>query len=272
MKCSLVFVSLLLVCSVAYANHPLRCDNLNDGGGSCNASDDCQDLCATMEDIHSGLNPLTAGLITGFVDRRVVVAGVIPYSPAREAGVRTGDRLVSVDGVRLPAPYGLNSIWQTAGPHRLVVERSGRIVHFSLTPVPEQVILAKAWSEFDPIEEESMRLVGFTQRYHAPLSPPLRKPFLTGIRAVQTTEGLAVQQVLPGSSAEVSGIHKGDIILHSNTKEQSADSRMIVNLTVRRHDKTINFRVRMDSLSEVLARMATKQQNARSAISGSAGF
>lgn len=271
MKRSLVSLFFLLLCSVAYANQPNRCDNLSDGGGSCNASDDCQNQCALMVPPHAGLNPLLPGFVTGYVDRQLVVTGVIPYSPASEVGIKTGDRLISVDGIRLPAPYGLNSVWQQGSQHRLAVERSGKILHFSLTPIPEQVVLARVWSEFDPLAEQSMRLLAYGKHQPALGSFPAHKAFLTGLRIVRGSGGFAVDEVLSGSAAEAAGIHKGDIVLHADGNEEASDSRRTVVLTVQRGHERLHFRLRMNSLSEVLTNLAERRQTSH-ADSANAGL
>ena len=254
-------LSLLLVCySTAYANLPLSCDNLDDHSGTCAASDDCVGRCAMHYPLRSDLNPLVPGFLTGFVDHQLIVIGVIPNSPASDAGVMVGDRLIAVDGMRLPAPYGLQAVWQQAGEHDLTVERSKRITHLSLTPVSEQMILAKAWSEFDPIGQKSMELVGFTRRHPEATIPAVRKAFLSGMKIVRNDNQLVVENVLPGSAAEAAGIHKGDVITHSSIDNmESSDSRSAMELRMQRGDSIRSIRLRMTSISEILRALADKR-------------
>jgi len=200
------------------------------------------------------------------------VTGIIPFSPASQAGVKIGDRLVSVDGVRLPAPYGLSSVWQRKGEHRLTVERSGRVLAISLTPVPEQVLLARAWSEFDPLGERPLQLVDFAKPRQAPSSFAFHRAFVTGIKTTQMHGRMTVEKVLRGSAADTAGVHAGDVILRSSTNQMEAsDSRTFVVLTVRREGVLRAFRFRMTSLSEVLEMQAHKAPS-RSAAGTNAGF
>lgn len=263
MKRLVLSLSFLLLCySTAYANLPYSCDNLDDHSGTCAASDDCVGRCAMHFPLRSVLNPLMPGFLTGFVDHQLIVTGVIPHSPASDAGVMVGDRLIAVDGVRLPGSYGLRAVWQEAREHDLVVERSGRFVHFSVTPVSEQVILAKAWSDFDPLGQRSMELVGFTKRHSAATIPAVRNAFLSGMKTLQKDHQLIVEKVLPGSAAEAAGIHKGDVITHSSTNNmESSDSRSAMDLTVQRGDSARSIHLQMTSISEILRALADKRVN-----------
>lgn len=270
MKRLFLSLSVVLFCySIAHANLPAPCENIDDHGGSCAASDDCVGRCAGPWGQRLGMNPLLPGFFTGHSDGQMVVTGVIPYSPASAAGVMVGDRLISVDQVRLPASFGLKALWQQQKEHDVTVERAGRILHFAITPEPEQEILAKAWSEFDPVGQGSLELVGFKK--HHPTHTPLvtRKAFVSGIRSIVVHGRVEVTNVLPGSAAQALGIRKGDIITQSSSRDiESSDSRSQVDLNLQRGKRTISLRLRMTSVSEVLAAMAAERQSKLTVVSG----
>jgi hypothetical protein len=64
----------------------------------------------------------------------IQVMAVHPGSPGDEAGVRAGDRIVAIDGRRVPA-LALDDArlaFRVAGPHRLEIRRDGHAEHLTL--------------------------------------------------------------------------------------------------------------------------------------------
>lgn len=76
------------------------------------------------------------GVRSLFPNTGVLVGGVIPGMPAEEAGLETGDRIVSIDGVEMTIVSILYRTIQQAPGHELefVIEREGET--FTLTIVP----------------------------------------------------------------------------------------------------------------------------------------
>lgn len=74
----------------------------------------------------------------GVPEFRLVVAEVLPGSPAEQAGLRPGDRLLAVDGDPLAEwPELVQRVQSSPGrPLRLTVERAGQRLELTVTPRP----------------------------------------------------------------------------------------------------------------------------------------
>jgi serine protease Do len=148
----------------------------------------------------------------------VLVADVVPGSPAQEAGIQAGDVIVSVDGV----PVGSTDELQTEIMYRQVGEKVeiGIVRNGERLAVP--VVLGERPSEEElagaaPGEaEEGVQKFGLTVRS---ITPELAEQY-----GLSRTEGVVVVAVEPGSKAYWGGVEEGDVILEVNREPiQSID-------------------------------------------------
>lgn len=91
------------------------------------------------------------------------VGQVIPGMPAEQAGIRAGDRIVSIDGERIHAFQDLRRfVDPNAGnPLRVVVDRAGSETTFTVTP--------EAFLEADPIDTVEVGKIGIIPNPAAPV-------------------------------------------------------------------------------------------------------
>jgi serine protease Do len=134
----------------------------------------------------------------------VAVASVDRRSPGEQAGLRTGDRLLTVNGrpvdglylESLPAARRVLAALPAGEPARIGFVRDGSPQETTVTPV------AKGKVEGDDLELEEWDLTlkeinRFTDRFLAYFRP----------------EGIFVQGVKPGGNARQSGLRAGDVLL-----------------------------------------------------------
>ena len=148
----------------------------------------------------------------------VLVADVVPGSPAQEAGIQAGDVIVSVDGV----PVGSTDELQTEIMYRQVGEKVeiGIVRNGERLAIP--VVLGERPSEEElagaaPGEaEEGVQKFGLTVRA---ITPELAERY-----GLSQTKGVVVVAVEPGSKAYWGGVEEGDVILEVNREPvQSID-------------------------------------------------
>ena len=151
-----------------------------------------------------------------FLDRPMVLVGVLQGSPAQKAGLQPGDRVVSVNGVKNPTwDKAEKQLMSTLPGHPIsvVADRDGQRLSFSVTA-------AQAMEE----------VFGYPQDH------------------------LVVSAVSPGTPAERSGLMPGDIILKANgtTLANGAEFPPIIDKTqsqpiqleVERGDRTLQIPIR----------------------------
>lgn len=82
--------------------------------------------------------------ISSIQDGRVIIANVLPHSPAAEAGLATGDQLISIteDGVATPVtkPEDLAAAVHTDAPLSLLVLHAGEQKNITVTPVTGLIV------------------------------------------------------------------------------------------------------------------------------------
>ncbi|MFP2932232.1 RIP metalloprotease RseP [Pyxidicoccus sp. 3LG] len=170
-----------------------------------------------------------------------LVGNVSPGMPAVAAGIRPGDRVMSVDGVEVRTFEDMRDafIGRFDKPIPIVVERDGQRVNLEVTP--------KKHVESSPIDTVERGLIGVE---------PVSKPALLG--------------VAPGSVAEQAGLRTFDRVLAVNGVGVQDEARLHqavnklpegapVELTVRRL-KPLEAGVVTGRLPEVLKLSVPKQQ------------
>jgi len=145
------------------------------------------------------LNPNTQG---------VLVADVMPDSPAAKGGIKRSDVILSINGEKVATPLQLRNLVATAGANtkvELEILRKGRGETVTITLA--EMESPKAPPQF---KEKAGTLSGMTL---LDLNPSVREKFnIPG----QIKNGVLVDDVDPDSLAAQSGIRPGDVILEIN--------------------------------------------------------
>jgi serine protease Do len=141
------------------------------------------------------------GLTAG---KGALVSDVTPSSPAAKAGIKTGDTVVSVDGVDVLKPKDL------AG--RIAQIKPGKPAEITLVRDGKQM---KVSVEIGTMPADLGAAVGSAEPPEKPAPSSLASLGLT-VERNASGEGLSVTAVEPGSSAEESGLRAGDTILQLN--------------------------------------------------------
>jgi serine protease Do len=139
--------------------------------------------------------------------RGVLVADVLPNTPAQAAGISSGDVILQAAGERMEEYRDLTKLIAgiDAGTRvELEVFRSGDTLKIPVTigEMPSEGLASNQSSEEPPGDEPRIGL------YLAPLTPELRAE--RGIDA--EAAGVVVTQVAPGSPAQAAGIKAGGLI------------------------------------------------------------
>jgi serine protease Do len=139
--------------------------------------------------------------------RGVLVADVLPGTPAQAAGIRSGDVILQAAGERMEEYRDLTKLIASidAGTQiQLQVYRAGETLSIPVTiaEMPSDD-MAQAASGNEPAGDEPR--IGL---YLAPLTPELRAE--RGLSA--DASGVLVAQVAPGSPAQAAGIRAGSLI------------------------------------------------------------
>jgi len=145
-----------------------------------------------------------------------LVANTAPAGPAARAGIKTGDIIVTIDGVAIEDPNAFDYRFATkalGGTAQIGLLRQGRetTVTVALQALPE--------SPRDEVEIKSRSpFLGATV---ANLSPALADE----LRLDPQAEGVVVTNVADGSPAQSVGFQKGDIVVSVNNQKiaKSAD-------------------------------------------------
>jgi Do/DeqQ family serine protease len=151
-----------------------------------------------------------------------LVASIAAGSPAARAGIKTGDLLVSVDGVAIEDPNAFDYRFATkplGGTAQIGMIRQGRqmVVPVTLQPLPETPRDEVAISARSPFAGATV----------ANLSPALADD----LRLDTQVQGVVITAVAGGSTAQSIGFRPGDIVVTVNNEKiaRSADLERIAN-------------------------------------------
>jgi serine protease Do len=141
----------------------------------------------------------------------VLVSEVTPGTPAAKAGLKAGDVVLAVNGTKVESTGEFRNLIAGAGANGKVdldVVRAGKEQHVSatLTKTPDEPE-AKSGAAAAASSDAGIRL--------APLDPALRKKLDLPADA---PAGALVEAVEPGSPADESGLHPGDVILELDNR------------------------------------------------------
>lgn len=175
-------------------------------GGTEQCGRDCGQTCAHASPTMNLASTYDTGIRISWHQTGFVISAVLLHSPAADAGVRTGDEIVKVNGrtyagsekpmiegsLRSPRP----------GSVKLVLWRRDRMLEVKLQKRPLLAILDEAW----------MSRPGYARPY----SGERVLPFVAGSR-IEVNGGIAlVRSLLPNSPGEQAGLLLGDEILSLN--------------------------------------------------------
>jgi Do/DeqQ family serine protease len=162
-----------------------------------------------------------------------LVANLLAAGPAARAGIKTGDVIVSIDGIAVDDPNSFDYRFATkplGGAAQIALLRQGRDVSVTVglqtaPDNPREEIEIKARSPF----------LGATV---ANLSPALADELRLDAQAV----GVVIVGVADGSSAQSVGFRKGDVVVSVNNQkiERSADLERITRVGSRAWRVIIN--------------------------------
>jgi serine protease Do len=170
-----------------------------------------------------------------------LVSKVLPDGPAQEAGIERGDVIVQFDGAPiedwrdLPRVVAVTPVDQ---PVDVVVVRDGKkkTFHVKVGTLAEPELAQSSGEEGDT----SPAIFGLRAQN---LTPELAEQL-----GVDSSEGVVVTEVQPGSPAEEAGVQRGDVIVEINRNEvrnmtdlraqlQSSDTSVL--MLIRRGDATL---------------------------------
>ncbi|HUC48213.1 MAG TPA: DegQ family serine endoprotease [Xanthobacteraceae bacterium] len=151
-----------------------------------------------------------------------LIASLVAGSPAAKAGLKTGDLIVSIDGVEVDDPNAFDYRFATkplGGAAQVGVMRQGKsfVVPVSLEPLPDT-----------PRDEIAIKNRSpFAGATVANLSPALADE----LQLDPQTEGVVITDIADGSTAQNIGFRKGDIVASVNGQKiaRSADLERATN-------------------------------------------
>lgn len=206
----------------------------------------CAEPNARIE--RGGLMP---GFFSDYQNGKTVVVGVLPGSPAFQAGIRAGDEFEAVDSKTIPGSGA--SAWQDAQPHVVRIKRGASIFAKKFGAVSVGVILSHL-----PVWTDPVKAVSFPSSDQSFVV----RPFMTGVLVREDGTGFAVGTVLRGSPADRAGIKPGDRLETSRSVSayslEYSNERRFVTVRLRRARTEKILTLSFLSLSEVLDAVAAK--------------
>jgi predicted metalloprotease with PDZ domain len=262
-----LIVGFLAVVSVSALAVRCNCVTLGDDAcGVCPGSG-CDARCALHVDSKQmGWDQMLPGFFTQQFRQKLVVAEVLPDSPAEHAGMRVGDELIAVDGMRVPLCRTEAATWQSvSSEHSVVVRRGKGNLTLEISPIRLSAMLQRSLAP-------TLQNVSVNGRAQL----PAWSPFFSGLVLSWTGKRATVVSVLSGSSAAENGIWPGDVVLSSDGEDvtdlrpiEGADYRAKLTLRVSGHSGERTIHLSMNSAAEILQ---DRSHNANKPRIASQGF
>ncbi len=161
-----------------------------------------------------------------------LVANVAADGPAAKSGIKTGDLIVTVDGVAIEDPNAFD--------YRFATKPIGGAAKVGLVRQGKEMVVSVALQSLPDTPRNEIEIRGqspFLGATVANLSPALADE----LRLDPQTEGVVITAVADGSAAQSVGFQKGDIVLSVNNQKiaKSADLQRITNSNSRQWRITI---------------------------------
>jgi Do/DeqQ family serine protease len=146
-----------------------------------------------------------------------LVANVVSGSPAARAGIKTGDLVVTIDGVTVDDPAAFD--------YRFATKPVGGEAKVGLLRQGKETVVALALQGLPDTPRQEVEIQGrspFLGAKVANLSPALADE----MRLDPQTEGVVITGVTDGSAAQSVGFQKGDIIVSVNGQNIAKSSEL----------------------------------------------
>jgi Do/DeqQ family serine protease len=161
-----------------------------------------------------------------------LVANVVADGPAAKAGIKTGDLIVTIDGVAVEDPNAFD--------YRFATKPIGGTAKVGLVRQGKEMVVSVALQSLPDTPREEVQIKGqspFLGATVANLSPALADE----LRLDPQTEGVVITAVADGSAAQSVGFQKGDIVVSVNNQQiaKSADLQRVSNSNSRQWRITI---------------------------------
>src|SRR5580693_4929241 len=161
-----------------------------------------------------------------------LVANVAADGPAAKAGIKTGDLIVTVDGVEIEDPNAFD--------YRFATKPLGGTAKVGLVRQGKEIVASVALQSLPDTPRNEVQIKGpspFLGATVANLSPALADE----LRLDPQTEGVVITAVADGSAAQSVGFQKGDVVVSVNSQKitKSADLERVTSTTSRQWRVTI---------------------------------
>lgn len=140
-----------------------------------------------------------------------LVTNITKGGPAEKGGLRVGDVVLAVDGVRIDNPDGLGYRMTTAG--------IGKTVKFDVLSRSKEKTVMVALEKPDPDSPDNQLMIQGKNPLSGALVLNLSPTSVARLRLPADTEGVAVDKVYPNSPAARIGLKPGDIVRGVNGAE-----------------------------------------------------
>ncbi len=205
-------------------------------------------------------NQLQPGLRLRQEHGRLIVAGVLPGSPAAQAGIMIGDEISAINGKVI----GLGTCdagWEFnhSGISHLVIRRGDSVANVNVRLSPVGTLASDRW------KQSGFRNVAAPTQAKSTPEAPWTKPFILGIRVRESLGHFFVEELLLGSPADEMGIRVNDEIISVNgislqkTNDdaagllQDSDYRRAVDLEILHANMVSAVHLRATGISQVLS-------------------
>jgi membrane-associated protease RseP (regulator of RpoE activity) len=273
---------ILIVSAVTFSVAPMGFSQLGgpcfacpgDGGGHCHGyvGSNCVDYgctCAGPASSSAYSEVPQPGLLATRSLDELVVSGVLPGSPAGQAGILPGDHIVLIGGKKPTDPSLVCRAWTSDPSERSVELTLTRASHtwravVGLTPM--QGLLEGLWIGANP---HGTALPVALRRARRDAAERFG-PYTAGMRWANHNGSLMVTEVMPGSPAQVGGISPYDRVLEVNGvavsgKDEAsfswllgADEPRTVVLMIEQHGARNRLQLTTAGVSEVVHRLASE--------------